>query len=568
MPISRMQNPRQLYGLGSIVKSIGKGVKSFVGSPIGKAAILGFGANALMGGGGLSGILGKMGMTQPGSGFGGGSGIMGMFGKAKNLYSNMTGMQKFAGGTAIAALMSTGMGEEQAQATSKNPEALKQYLAQYYSNLNKNATQAEVNNFVNTNTSEYRANGGRIGYADGSDPVILPKAKPKESDGKKVLDLLAKNMKASQNTLGSKTLFNLMGKNAAKAYKAGDISKSQYDSMMKPFFGEPSERLSKKISEERKELKANGGRIGFNEGSLDPKIREIVIDLMDNEGFEFGEAVEEAYKRVEKSNGGRIRYSDGTGIEGVMAGEDYSSSAYRNKLIDTLMDTEGLDYGAAAAKADWVIKVKLTPKTKAANGGRIGLKDGTDFENYLKGKKQFQKQQNSENEYREYLENKRRQDVANQKQMVANGGRIGFNLGGDTKYNVMVTKMYIEAGGQEGTGMDIKSFADQYFPKMANGGRIGYAYGGNEIVDQASGIMGLPQRTNGAGIKELDLRDSGGFIPPVGVKEKADDVPAMLSNNEFVMTADAVRGMGGGDVNRGAQRLYDQMKMLEKGGRV
>jgi hypothetical protein len=80
--------------------------------------------------------------------------------------------------------------------------------------------------------------------------------------------------------------------------------------------------------------------------------------------------------------------------------------------------------------------------------------------------------------------------------------------------------------------------------------------------------MGLPQRTNEAGIKELDLRDSGGFIPPVGVKEKADDVPAMLSNNEFVMTADAVRGMGDGDVNAGAQRLYDQMKMLEKGGRV
>jgi hypothetical protein len=69
-------------------------------------------------------------------------------------------------------------------------------------------------------------------------------------------------------------------------------------------------------------------------------------------------------------------------------------------------------------------------------------------------------------------------------------------------------------------------------------------------------------------IKELDLRDSGGFIPPVGVKEKADDIPAMLSNNEFVFTADAVRGMGGGDVNKGAQRMYDMMKKLEGGGRV
>jgi hypothetical protein len=102
----------------------------------------------------------------------------------------------------------------------------------------------------------------------------------------------------------------------------------------------------------------------------------------------------------------------------------------------------------------------------------------------------------------------------------------------------------------------------------ANGGRIGYAYGSNDLVEQASGIMGLPQRVNQAGVKELDLRDSGGFIPPVGVKEKADDIPAMLSNNEFVFTAESVRNMGNGDVNKGAQRMYDMMKYLEKGGRV
>ena len=104
--------------------------------------------------------------------------------------------------------------------------------------------------------------------------------------------------------------------------------------------------------------------------------------------------------------------------------------------------------------------------------------------------------------------------------------------------------------------------------QMADGGRIGYAMGTDQIVNQASGIMGLPQRTNKAGVKELDLRESGGFIPPVGVKEKADDIPAMLSNNEFVFTADAVRGMGDGNVNKGAQRMYDIMKKLEKGGRV
>jgi len=104
----------------------------------------------------------------------------------------------------------------------------------------------------------------------------------------------------------------------------------------------------------------------------------------------------------------------------------------------------------------------------------------------------------------------------------------------------------------------------------ALGGRMNYALGdtASQNAMQAAGIEGLPVRQNPKGVKELDLRDNGGFIPPVGIKEKEDDIPAMLSNNEFVFTADAVRGMGDGDVELGAQRMYDQMKMLEEGGRV
>ena len=61
--------------------------------------------------------------------------------------------------------------------------------------------------------------------------------------------------------------------------------------------------------------------------------------------------------------------------------------------------------------------------------------------------------------------------------------------------------------------------------------------------------------------KEMDLR-GGGFVP-IGKKERADDVPARLSKNEFVMTADAVRAAGGGDVNKGAKRMYETMNRLE-----
>ena len=120
------------------------------------------------------------------------------------------------------------------------------------------------------------------------------------------------------------------------------------------------------------------------------------------------------------------------------------------------------------------------------------------------------------------------------------------------------------------TAAEIAFDSDKYFELMpdglAKGGRPGYALG--DTATMAAQAEGLPLRNNQAGITELDLRDSGGFIPPVGIKEKADDIPAMLSNNEFVFTADAVRGMGDGDVDVGAQRMYDIMKRLEKGGRV
>jgi hypothetical protein len=86
----------------------------------------------------------------------------------------------------------------------------------------------------------------------------------------------------------------------------------------------------------------------------------------------------------------------------------------------------------------------------------------------------------------------------------------------------------------------------------AMGGRIGFAEGG--------GIMDL-------GGMEKDYRAEGGFVP-IGREEKADDVPARLSVNEFVFTADAVRNAGGGDIDKGAEVMENMMKHLEQGGQV
>ena len=91
--------------------------------------------------------------------------------------------------------------------------------------------------------------------------------------------------------------------------------------------------------------------------------------------------------------------------------------------------------------------------------------------------------------------------------------------------------------------------------QAAQGGIIGLRKGGRVKYAQGSGIMNL-------GGLEKDYRTTGGFVP-IGEYEKKDDVPARLSKNEFVMTADAVRAAGGGSINKGAQRMYNTMKHLE-----
>jgi hypothetical protein len=84
-------------------------------------------------------------------------------------------------------------------------------------------------------------------------------------------------------------------------------------------------------------------------------------------------------------------------------------------------------------------------------------------------------------------------------------------------------------------------------------------------IEQIRNMMRADKAEGGLmnlGGNEMDLR-GGGFVP-IGAKEKADDVPARLSKNEFVFTADAVRAAGGGSIENGAQKMYNTMKQLEK----
>ena len=164
------------------------------------------------------------------------------------------------------------------------------------------------------------------------------------------------------------------------------------------------------------------------------------------------------------------------------------------------------------------------------------------------------------------------------RKLSAEGGRIGFKEGTDKdKYGIIDALMAKPESDNQEYSLPYKAI--ELLMKPFNM----YAEGITGVIEQSAnpkkyynmeekpqekamgGIMDMPtgnMRRNTAGVMERDYRDEGGFVP-VGVKEKADDVPAMLSKNEFVMTADAVRGAGDGNIKKGAQRMYDLMKRNE-----
>jgi hypothetical protein len=424
--------PRQQYGLGSFVKKAVKGVtgavKKIAGSELGKAALIGAGMYGLGGGFGAGFQFGNIPGFTAAKNFMVGTGLPigprgpasgGIFGAAKNFLKSPIGL--YGAITAASALAAAGVPEDQVP---NDPGALQSYLKSGYLKLNPNLDYSNeedrviVDNFVQENSVEGMAEGGRIGYGGGSGDMILPMRKP--------------------------GIEEMMSSNPGAAESGNPISRN------------------------------------------DP-----IADLIDKYNL---------YKKV------------GPGVADET--KTYLIEDFKESLENSGISIEEFNMRLQEQN-------EMDEPVDMAYGGRMGYAGGTDFENYLKGREQFEREQSEEQLYREYIEDIRRQKIAEQRNMAAYGGRMGYAFG--TPEN-------------------------------------------NAI--QAAQMEGLPLNQNPAGVTELDLRDSGGFIPPVGVKEKADDIPAMLANNEFVFTADAVRGMGEGNVNKGAQRMYDMMKKLEKGGRV
>jgi len=142
------------------------------------------------------------------------------------------------------------------------------------------------------------------------------------------------------------------------------------------------------------------------------------------------------------------------------------------------------------------------------------------------------------------------------KKTMAKGGRVGYADGSQPQISQQQVAMAItmlKKGADLDTISSVTGIPTQMIQAVISKLQQG-------IQQQAPG--GIAGYKTG-GIPEIDYRDKGGYVPPIGKKERADDIPAMLSNNEFVFTANAVRNAGGGDVKHGAKKMYALMKKLE-----
>ena len=159
-----------LGGLKKAIKGVAKGIGSFVKSDFGKAALLGAGAFGLAGMGPLAGLQNTklastlFGMAGPGTG---GAKAGGIFSNLFNKISGMSLGKKLGLGAGVAALSSgifEGMNEQEVEELKSDPKKLRNYLNLYFTNLNPDATQEEIDELVERNMF---SSGGRIGYRFG-----------------------------------------------------------------------------------------------------------------------------------------------------------------------------------------------------------------------------------------------------------------------------------------------------------------------------------------------------------------------------------------------------------------
>ncbi len=294
------------------------------------------------------------------------------------------------------------------------------------------------------------------------------------------------------------------------------------------------------------EFRADGGRIGFSEGMnearqllLNKKYLELLKEyseagLTDADSRAMKEA-NEFVRDFKMADGGRIGFKRGSP-------EETSEIGIMSIDVEAGDDEDNEDMMMAG--------ITFSRPEKSYLFRRLGGSGGADRSYTMP---QLYRILNNPNRYPDDAAVLKEIAIMGLGEGQKDGGRIGFKGGANR-----VSELLILRDKLIGKGEDVSDIEAEIFQLT---GKTFKSVGG--ISDVPTGKM----RKNNAGVTERDYRDEGGFVP-VGIKERADDVPAMLSKNEFVMTADAVRGIGNGSVEEGSKKLYNTMKQAEKVGKA
>ncbi len=261
-------------------------------------------------------------------------------------------------------------------------------------------------------------------------------------------------------------------------------------------------------------------------------------------------------KQEEEADSLSKRISDRTGLD-IAGIRKEVQDAYANNNVGSLKN-----------KYPFLI----TESAAAADGGRIGydmggLSEGTsmeqkEFEKFLDDMKQRDMGAMRDQILKDFEKYKQRKKMIDKMPEVKDGGRIGYDMGGisgmmasnmeNDKILENLFEKYLDMGLSP---ENAAKKAREEFDKMSK------KQGIERTMAAGGGMMNPNDEMLNLGGNEMDLR-GGGFVP-LGEYEKKDDVPARLSKNEFVFTADAVKAAGGGSVDRGADLMYKTMKQLE-----
>ena len=528
-----MQEPRQLYGIGGLLKKAARGIKKVVKSPIGKAAILGglgwgLGGAKMLGGQGI--FAGGQGLSR----FANLRNIPGLFGssgKFGNLLFSGEGAKRALSGKKLFGLGAAGliaapfiqkaMGFGPYQDEEEEEQVDWSVTPSSIANIRNMAREQDPSlaflpssNYAQSGW--YGADGGRAGLLNGGEA----------GEAQMEQMLRAEYMKYR----------NKGGTMPYEQFKILVMKQSQQGQM-------PNQMMA-----------ADGGRAGYLLGGEIEQETDFIEGPQGNE--EFSETV----------------------VEDVGPTEEQTAMVI--DMIQKGMDASTISSITGLSEAE--ILAITQPRQLEATGGRVGAMGGGLMHlgrrpGYVNGAMVEQET--------DFIQGPGGTEEFDETLMASDPGA------GDDMNQVMEffsLKLYGKSVDQlsEDEYLNLQESLPDLISQMseggdtqfaAQGGRMGFQYGGSndddeDILNQNKAMTMYRTRKQEGGLMDLggqekDYRDEGGFVA-LGGEERADDVPARLSKNEFVFTADAVRNAGGGDIDRGSEVMQNMMENLEQGGEI